>query len=160
MIEERVPTEVEKFKRIEKRASFEVNHNIDKSINLMEYQQQIDDSYEAAIKHFISGYPDDYLYSAKIEHENLNKSIYLHPQRIASFEKTRFLDKVFMVSQSNEEFLINGKLNVEVVIYKRVVGSGKTTKAPQTYEEAKHKKTSIVVIKNNGKYLEKSSFKI
>jgi hypothetical protein len=151
LIEENGPTEIEKFKRVEKRASFEVNHNIDKSIDLMEYQQQIDDSYEAAIKHFISEYPEDYLYSAKLEHENLKKSIYLHPERIGSFDKTRFLNKVFMVSQSNEEFLINGKLNVEVVIYKRVVGSGKrTTRAPQTYDEEKHKKTSIVVVKNNG----------
>jgi hypothetical protein len=125
----------------------------------MEYQQQIDDSYEAAVKQFISGYPEDYLYSAKLEHENLSKPIYLHPQRIGSFEKTRFLDKVFMVSQSNQEFLINGQLNVEVVIYRRVVGTGRrTTKTPQTYDEEKNKKTSIIVVKNNGKYMIKINY--
>jgi hypothetical protein len=153
LIEEREPTEVEKFKRIEKRASFKVDHNISNSTNLVEYQQQIDDSYEAAIKHFIAGYPDDYLYSAKLEHVKLNKSIYLRPERIGSFDKTRFLNKVFMVSQSNEEFLLDGLLNVEVVIYKKVSGSGRrTTKAPQSYSENDiRNKKSIVTVKNNGK---------
>jgi hypothetical protein len=150
LIEERNPTESEKFRRIEKCASFEVNHNITNSSNLMEYQKQIDDSYEAGIKHFIEGYPGDFMFSAKIEHEKLNKCIYLRPEKIKDFDKTRFLNKVFMVSQSNEEFLMNGLLKVQVVITKKVVGSGRTTKAPQTYDEQKTRKTSIIVVKNNG----------
>jgi hypothetical protein len=152
LTEEREPTEVEKFRRIEKRASFKVEHNMSDTKNIMEYQQQIDDSYEAAMKHFIGGYPDDYFFSAKIEHVNLNKSIYLSPQRIGSFDKTRFLNKVFMVSQSNEEFMLDGLLNVEVVIYKKASGTGpRTTKAPQNYDEEKLKKKSVIVIKNDGK---------
>jgi hypothetical protein len=55
-----------------------------------------------------------------------------------------------MVSQSNEEFLMNGLLKVQVVIIKKVVGSGRYTKAPQTYDEHKTRKTSIIVVKNNG----------
>jgi hypothetical protein len=150
LILERNPTESEKFRRIEKCATFEVNHNITNSSNLMEYQKQIDDSYEAAIKHFIEGYPGDFMFSAKIEHEKLNKCIYLRPEKIKDFDKTRFLNKVFMVSQSNEEFLINGLLKVQVVITKKVAGYGRTTKAPQTYDEHKMKKKSVVVVKNNG----------
>jgi len=150
LVEELEPVEIQKFRRIEKHASFEVIHNIFKSSNLMEYQKQIDDSYEAAIRHLIDGHQGYDYFSAKIEHESLKSSIYLRPEKIENFDKTRFLNKVFMVSQSDDGFLLNGSLEVKVVITKKMVGSGRSTKAPKTYEQDRINKKSIVVIKNDG----------
>jgi len=150
LVEELEPVEIQKFGRIEKRASFQVTHNIYKSSNLLEYQKEIDDSYEAAIKHLIDQYQGCDYFSAMIESESLSTSIYLRPEKIEDFDKTRFLYKVFMVSQSNKDFLLYGILDVKVVIIRRVIGSGRTTKAPNTYEQEKINKKSIVVIKNNG----------
>jgi hypothetical protein len=153
LVEEREPVTNEKYRRVEQRAVFDVEHNITESLQLIEYQQQIDDSFEAAMRHFLDGHQGYDMFSAKIEHDNLNTSIYLSPQKIATFDKTRFLNKIFMVSQSNKEILLNGQLKVEVMITKKVIGSGKrTTKAPQTYTQERINKTSVVTIQNTGKY--------
>jgi len=71
-----------------------------------------------AIRHLIDEYQGYDYFSAKIEHESLTSSIYLRPEKIEDFDKTCFLNKVFMVSQSDEGFLLNGSLEVKVVITK------------------------------------------
>jgi hypothetical protein len=56
------------------------------------------------------------------------------------------------VAQSNQAFLLNGQLDIQVSVTKRFEGSGrsKAFNPPQDNAEKKANKLTIIKIKNNG----------
>ena len=72
----------------------------------------------------------------------LKKNIYFEP----------FLNSIYEISQSNQMFLLNGKLNITIRIIKSIQGSGfkrGRNLQPTTFNEASIRKRSVVVIKNS-----------
>jgi hypothetical protein len=59
------------------------------------------------------------------------------------------------VAQSNQEFLLNGELDIQVSVTKRIEGRGrnKSNVPPRDSAEARATKQSIIKIKNNGKFI-------
>jgi hypothetical protein len=59
------------------------------------------------------------------------------------------------VAQSNQEFILNGELDIQVSVTKRLEGRGRTKSAapPQDTAQKRAAKQTIIKIKNNGKFI-------
>ena len=134
--------------RIERRANFHVTHNLQllENIgqNLYEFREAIDHAFEDAMRQLLVSSHWDSWFSAYIDHEDLNPSIYLPPVKVWKFDRKSFLDKIFRTFQSNKKFLMDGLLEIRVAIYPGLNGSGRKSKAPKTHNEFKKSKDSII----------------
>jgi hypothetical protein len=77
----------------------------------------------------------------------------IETETIKDFDRTEFLSYIMRVAQSNQEFLLNGELDLQISVTKRIEGRGnkKNYEPPQDNTEKRAQKQSIVKIKNNGK---------
>ena len=141
----------ERFLATEQWTRYEVRHNLNKFPDLMTIQTSIDDAYERVMKPYIEDSAPSDIIGGYVEHEALQYHISFRPIKVKNFDKREFLNRIFSVSQSRRQFLLDGTLIFRVVVYKSLTGSGRGTKAPLSYSEADDKKRSIIRIENNDK---------
>ena len=101
-----------------------------------------------AVQPFLSSAQPSDKFTALIASEKLDKDIYLRPQKISDFDKTRFLNQIFKTSQSKREFLNSGLLKIRVSTYRPLSGSGRGSKAPTTHVEENKRKKCVINIRN------------
>jgi hypothetical protein len=84
--------------------------------------------------------------------ELIGKSLFVPPTKKENLNKESLFNTLYEVAQSNNSFLLNGILTLQVNIMERVIGSGKTKLKPSiTVDECKKNSRSIIVINNNHK---------
>ena len=134
--------------RIERRAKFNVRHNMqlleNVGQNLYEFREAIDHAFEVAMRQLLDSSHIDSWFSAYIDHEDLIPPVYLPPVKVGKFDRNSFLDKIFKTFQSNRKFLLDGLLEFRVAIYPSLNGRGRKSKAPRTFTEIKESKDSII----------------
>ena len=138
-----------KYKRTEKKVVFNLEHNFGGLPELMEFQSAIDNAFETAVRPMLSNAQPSDKFTLLIESEGLDKDIYLRPQNVSDFDKTRFLNQIYKTCQSKREFLNSGLMNVKASIYSSLSGSGRGSKAPTTIGEDIDRKRSVVKIRND-----------
>ena len=146
LVEDNGEVRHEKFQRTERRAQFKVEHNFNDIKDLKAYEDSIDNAYENAIKPMLRQSNPDDLYSAYIDHPELNPSIFIGYHKVSSFDKKKFLNKLYKIAQSNTSFFLDGVLKVRVAIIKTVQGAGRNKQKITTYE------TKAQKFKINNKY--------
>ncbi|MDI9312523.1 MAG: DNA polymerase [Limnohabitans sp.] len=126
---------------------FIINHNFDDYLDIFKIEHEIDTFFKDFFdKNTTLAEPND-IVSLIIKHEELDKPIYIN-SKMRLWDPQDFLNKVFQVTQSNSMFLFDGKLHIQLVIVKKLTGSGKR-KAPITIEEHRHKQKKLIKINNN-----------
>ena len=128
-------------------STFDVEHNLKDFRDIRAYAEAIDNAFAEAMAPFCQQLLDNDRIGFYIESDDLNYKIYLRPQKVRPFDKERFLNQIYVTTQSNRVFLNSGHLKVRVLVIHSLSGSGRTTKAPLPYEElVKNKKSVIKVI--------------
>ena len=137
---------------LEQWLTFDIEHNLSNLIELPHirtYAGAIDNAFAEAMSPFIDSLRDNDRIGFYIESNDLNYHIYLRPEKPRPFDKERFLNQIFLTSQSNKSFLNSGHLKVRVLIIYSLFGSGRTNKAPISYAQSVQNKQSVIKIKNN-----------
>lgn len=81
-----------------------------------------------------------------------SQPIYIN-SKVARFDPQEFLNRIYEVAQSNDSFLVDGILKVDIAITRKYEGSGfasKNSQKPQTIEQQLHSSQSVITIKNTG----------
>ena len=139
-----------RFKRTTEKTTFLVEHNFGAFSDLFLIENNIDELFDDFMQKQLENAAENDVVSLNISHENLNgKPIFVSPQYKRNFNKHSFFNAIFEISQSNETFLFDGKLSIDVNIIKGIQGSGKRMKMPLTGKETNQRKLSVVKIKNN-----------
>ena len=140
-----------RFKRTTEKTTFLVEHNFGAFSDLFLIENNIDELFNEFMQKQLENASENDVISLNISHDNLNgKPIFVSPQYKRNFNKHSFFNAIYEISQSNETFLFNGKLSIDVNIMKQIQGSGKRKmKIPITAEESLQRKSSVITINNN-----------
>lgn len=147
-----------RFHRAEYNFDIGISHNLNHLLpNLLVAANEINEAYQQMTRPILLNYTPNDFYSVYIIHTSLkHKPIFIETKTIAQFNKQDFLNKIHNVSQSNDQFLLNGELKLTVMVTKDVAGAGgqrKYKSAPRTLEKKRRDRRSLIIIKNNGIYL-------
>ena len=138
-----------RFKRTTEKTTFLIEHNFGTFSDLFLIENNIDEHFNEFMQKQLENAAENDVVSLNISHENLNgKPIFVSPQYKRNFNKHSFFNAIYEISQSNETFLFNGKLSIDVNIMKGIQGSGKRMKIPSTVKETNQRKSSVVKINN------------
>jgi len=132
------------YKRI--LSSFQIEHNFNDYLDIFKVETEIDGIFQLFFEEYTQEAGNDDVISMTVKHEFLDTPIYIHAKK-KNWSCEDFLNKIFQVSQSNTQFIMNGKLDIELIIVKKIDGSGKR-KAPQSVGDYRRNKRSLVVIQN------------
>ena len=142
------PSRSSRFRREERCVTYKVSHDFDNQ-NIVSASQRIDEFFDEILSKELEGANDDDFYSCYIEtpHMQNEKRIYVPPHRIGNRSPKDLFDAMYAVSQSNQEFLLEGEFTLRVCIV-TMPNAGKN-KAPQTASQKSKQKKSVITISNN-----------
>jgi DNA polymerase type B, organellar and viral len=142
----------EKLRRTSQQNVYHVKHNLAEYVDLLEVGERIDDLFFQMVEPMLEEVDEDDLVSVEVQHEDVQNPIYMSYRKKSAFDKQQFVNSVYAVSQSNQTFLLDGLLTVEVNVVKNLKGGGRNTKkngAPRKTTDVMKQKTSLVTISNN-----------
>lgn len=135
------------LRQVETKITVDISHNLKNFNDLLELEDEVDSMYEQLISSELSAFAPQDLFSCYIaSDEHLNSPIFIPPRRIGLFNCKDFLNSVMEVAQSNEQFLITGKLVLRLSVTKNLRGNGKRCPYPITVEERNKRSHSTVAI--------------
>lgn len=131
-------------------AQYTVNHNLNDFTTTADVEKAIDSAVSNVFEDYLqNANPDDYI-SAYIHHSELNNPIYMVPQRVSNFNPGEFADAIDRVMQSNQLFVLDGELTLEVNLQRNISGGARLPKKlPLSDKERSFRSKSVVTIKNN-----------
>lgn len=140
--------EFEKFKKTEITTEVVLSHNLI-NLDLKSVKLKIDDLFGEFVTHYTHQAMDKDRVCVSISHSELNPHLHLNFIK-KNFDKTKFLDTVYKLVQSNDKFLFDGRLQITVRIIKNISGGRRprSALAPHTLEESSRRKLSVIEIKN------------
>lgn len=148
LVERSEPTRSSRFRREEKCVTYKVNHDFD-SENIVSASQRIDNFFEEILDVELQGTHEDDFYSCYVVTPNMSQDqrIYVPPHRVGNRSPKDLFDALYNVSQSNQEFLLEGEFTLRVCIVTMPM-AGKN-KAPTTALKQSSMKKSVISISNN-----------
>lgn len=123
--------------------------------DLSKCAKAIDNLYGEMLKQVLDRpeYDELDIYTAQINKvADLDTNIWIGKSTIGNIQKQDFMNRIFKVTQSKQEFLLSGELELEIIVTKHLAGKGNRsviTKAPQNVNEIRSKMQSLIQIKNN-----------
>ena len=138
-----------RFQRTSLGFVFTFVHNMGLFPNLLSIANDIDKFYYNFIRENTRDFdPEDWI-SVDILHENLTTPLFIPHFKLKDFSEEssqRLLNTIFEVAQSNNAFLMNGRLRLKLNRVRAIAGSGNNV--PQTIESANRLKRSVIIINN------------
>lgn len=136
---------------------FTVRHNL-KEVNILDIDRQIDEAFGKLAKPIVERAEPNDLISVRITHLDLTKGpIFLTFLRSSSFSSEAFTNRIYEVSQSNTDFLLDGEFEVAISVLRRLSAGAPplrpnkdVMRRPQTAEQVRHFSKSIVQIVSEG----------
>ena len=90
---------------------------------------------------------DNDLISVCLRNKELSKSIYVAPVMKSQFDSKQIFDRIEKFAQSFRGFLLDGLLNLEVIITENIFGGG-MKRAPVQLDQQSYDKRSVITIRN------------
>jgi len=128
-------------------STYKIQHNFIEFLDLFQVEREIESIFKSFFDEKTGICDDNDIVSMKFTNEFLDRPIYINARK-CNWNHEDFLNKIFKISQSNTQYFIDGNIQLELTIVKKVSGSGKR-KAPVNIELSRKKKKSVVVIHNN-----------
>lgn len=160
---EQPPEYSKRFRRLEHKLTYRCTHNLGSHIkHLLQRGDGIDQAFGQILAPLLEKRKTNDIIFAAIQHEELNKDIFIKPQRVATFNPKEFLNAIHRVTQSNEKFLLDGRffkpkvvLSCNIFYYLGIltlkVSFVEGTKGGMRFnnpQERSYRKRSVIQIKN------------
>lgn len=148
--------EMKKLRRKEHVLTYDISHNLNGFLpNLMQCGDAIDNLYESILKRVFNRpeYDVNDVYTVHVNKTgDLTERIFIGSSTLGKINKSEFINRIFKVCQSKQEFLIGGKLEIQVNVIKHLEGGTSRSfknKAPINVDNEKERMRSIIKIKNS-----------
>jgi hypothetical protein len=115
------PEHSPRFRRTQYRSLYRIDHNMGAFTDLLAVDSAIDSLFETLVMQKASVASDNDVLSITINHKDLTEPIFIQSRK-SNLNREDFLNSVYEVAQSNGAFLMDGVLDLEVVIIKTPSG--------------------------------------
>lgn len=131
----------DRFHQLKHSSFFNIKHNLAEYLDIFKVEKEIDVFFKKFFDENTRNATDNDIVSLIVTHEELERPIYMNAKK-RLWDTEDFLNRVFQISQSNSIFLLNGELQIELIVVKEITGEGKR-KAPQTMEQFRKKRKAF-----------------
>ena len=151
LVREFEPEHLPRFHRVVSKRHYRLKHNL-AEVDMLEMGDAIDDLFRKFMQPFLQAADDQDQVSLTVRQGRI-RDIYVSYRKV-NFDIQEIVNRLESVqqSQSGDSFLLDGELEIEVAITRKISGGRGTTnsrsRAPQSVSELSNNKKSVVKINN------------
>ena len=138
----------DKLNLTQHKTSYRVEHNL-RNVDILSIGSEIDAAFRNVVQPVLDGANANDMIGVTVQHEELQHGpIFLPYVRNDSFSSQTFTDRIYQVTQSNTEFLVDGVFSITMSVLKNTSGGMPVyTAVPALAEDARRRSKSLIEIK-------------